>query len=131
MPIINKIIPVSIALDEPLLTMGITDELWNEDNDIPCETITIDPKSPKANLDQPTEYVFDEFATDIEYHITQEEGYQYFAGFLGKGNVKLTKKLGRAQTLPSSKLADFENFCCSEWIDKRNKANTGSSYLPF
>ena len=50
------------------------------------------------------------------------------AGWLGKGDEKLTKTLSESQSLPTSKLGDFENFVCSKWIDMLNMAWTGNSY---
>ena len=40
-------------------------------------------------------------------------------------NKKFTKRLAKGQSLPTSKLEDFEKFCCSKWLDMRNKAWTG------
>ena len=53
------------------------------------------------------------------------------AGWLGKGDEKLTKTLSESQSLPTSKLGDFENFVCSKWIDMLNNAWTGNSYFIY
>ena len=51
----------------------------------------------------------------------------FAAGWLGKGDEKLTKTLSESQSLPTSNLGDFENFVCSKWIDMLNNAWTGNS----
>ena len=71
--------------------------------------------------------MFDEIVPDIQIHIIEEEGFNYFSGYLGKG-TKLAKTLSEHQTLPSSKLSDFENFVASDWIDARNSAFKGRLY---
>ena len=66
--------------------------------------------------------MFDEIVPDIQVHIIEEEGFNYFAGYLGKGNEKLAKPLSEEQNLPTSKLSDFDKFVASDWIDARNGA---------
>ena len=72
--------------------------------------------------------MFDEIVPDVQVHIIEEEGFNYFSGYLGKGNKKLAKTLTEQQTLPTSKLSDFENFVASDWIDARNSAFKGRLY---
>ena len=75
--------------------------------------------------DRMEDFMFDEIAPDIQLEIVEEEGFSYYSGYLGRKDKKLTKKLSKEQSLPTSKLSDFENFKTSQWIDLRNKAHTG------
>ena len=76
--------------------------------------------------DRMEDFMFDEIAPDIQLEIVEEEGFSYYSGYLGRKDKKLTKKLSKEQSLPTSKLSDFENFKTSQWIDLRNKAHTGT-----
>ena len=75
--------------------------------------------------DRMEDFMFDEIAPDIQLEIVEDEGFSYYSGYLGRKDKKLTKKLSKEQSLPTSKLSDFENFKTSQWIDLRNKAHTG------
>ena len=153
----NETKPEAKVFDEPCLSQEVTDELWSENTEAPVHKINIDeidiskpapvdnpddflfddldqdvqmhivgPPIPIEDPDEP-DFLFDEIAPEIKLHTVGEEGFNYYAGWLGKGDKKLTKTLSESQSLPTSNLEDFEHFVCSKWIDMLNTAWTGTS----
>lgn len=112
-----------------LIPPDIVDEFFDEnEDDHPCHTLIIDNPIP-SYPDNAGDFLFDEIVPDIEIEVVEKEGLDYFSGYLGKKNDKLTKTLTQGQSFPTSKLSDFDQFNTSEWIDARNNAFIGSSYL--
>ena len=119
----------SEVISQPLPPPDIIDEFVDENEDnYPCHTITIDNPIP-IHPDNAGDFLFDEIVPDIEIEIVEKEGMDYFSGFLGSKNEKLTKTIKEGQSFPTSNLSDFDNFNTSEWIDARNNAWIGSSYF--
>ena len=126
--------PDHLSSSEPCLSFDVVDELWDGEDLLPSSKVTlIEPHDTNSIIIAPEDYLLDELAGDIELHVAEEEGWAYYSGFLGKGNKSLTKQLAKGQKLPTSKLEDFDKFCCSEWVDLRNNAWKGwlLNILPF
>ena len=122
--------PEHLSSSEPCLSFDVVDELWDGEDLLPSSKVTlIEPHDTNSTIIAPEDYLLDELAGDIELHVAEEEGWAYYSGFLGKGNKSLTKQLAKGQKLPTSKLEDFDKFCCSEWVDLRNNAWKG--WLPY
>ena len=119
--------PQEPVFSEPLLSMEVTDGLWNDENEAPVQTIDFDPKETLKPVDKANEqdFLFDDVAPDVQMHIVGAEGFIYHTGWLARGSKKFSKQLSESQSLPTSKLEEFENFESSEWLDMRNKAWTG------
>ena len=123
---ILALVPTDIA-DEFVHDNDDWDDIPDIDDDFDDSRFptTLIKSSNPTRPDNSGDYLFDEMAPDIRLEIVEEEGFSYYAGYLGKGNEDLTKTLSEGQSLPTSKLADFDLFDASEWIDARNKAYTG------
>ena len=98
--------------EEDTLTRDITDDL-----EIPKtsdEFIEIDENIDDVDaILEDFESIKDmSFKLPTVYNIPEEEGFKYFAGFLGRKSDGLT--------VPDNNLVQDENFVSSQWIDSRN-----------
>lgn len=73
------------------INVEINDDFYDEDQPTTGWTVNdpvdlgLDPQTLTAN-DRSDDFIFDEFAPDVQIHIAGEEGMAMYAGWLGKGS---------------------------------------------